>query len=563
MLPHRGRRRRKLRYPTLVAGTISTAAAATSTTLYPRATLPTGGSGSGEVLFNWFVNGDLHTSNSNEAPALGGRSSGQIYQVHCVAVDLLSQQRVRYPAVAMQTASATDTTPPPTPTSVGLVEGSETQGGATLSHDALLNPDADLRWLRCHYAVAPADPTAASPYVVVNATAGATTSNLSGLPNPETTYRVALAAEDVTGNISALSGVVALTTAAAPAEGAPLAGDNLEGATLGASVFGGWLWGGGGAQGQGYLETAGGAYEGTQFLRVRFPEGRPSNISTNVSQFFSFPQLPRAWFSFRLRPDASYWHRNRSSTKTWAGCSAAAGSTTVNAGAGTFVASDKGHGISIPGAGAGGATLHTWIRAVVNGGQITVSHAVAVELVDVTISATSKTENNKLFIIQGGDYSAENRAKFAIEFSPTDTEIGGSNLRLLGSWGGSNTVFSLSGSGNSMVPDGPDCSGDAVPFIRNAGPILRGQWNRVRIYVYVGSAYGADDGAVKVWLNDTVVYDYAALPLYPATNYNGSTDPHRPYFDSGRFMSPANYSYVEKTDFDVDAARVYSSSPGW
>lgn len=150
--------------------------------------------------------------------------------------------------------------------------------------------------------------------------------------------------------------------------------------------------------------------------------------------------------------------------------------------------------------------------------------------------------NNKFFALWGGtDYQGADIAYLIIEFSSDGVNnSGNANMRLL---------RAPSGSRPSVEPTAQKL------FLGGAGPAVKGQWNRIRVHVDVGTGAGNNDGVWEIWVNDTKLYDLQSMDFYPS----GGT---HPYWTMGYFMGSFNQEGSDDS-FYIDDVKMYASDPGW
>ena len=103
--------------------------------------------------------------------------------------------------------------------------------------------------------------------------------------------------------------------------------------------------------------------------------------------------------------------------------------------------------------------------------------------------------------------------------------------------------------------------GDNDHAIRDAGPMTRNAWSRVRVLVTAASGPDVADGRIAIWLNDTKRHDRTNVKLW--THPSGTGISGAPGLSQGYFLGASNSGYTEATNFYLDEFKFYDTDPGW
>ncbi len=95
-------------------------------------------------------------------------------------------------------------------------------------------------------------------------------------------------------------------------------------------------------------------------------------------------------------------------------------------------------------------------------------------------------------------------------------------------------------------------------LISAAGPIVVGDWTRVRMRGKGSSAFGVSDGLYKVWFGDTLFTNIVDYPIH-----NMFSSPADVRYRCGYLMGYINSGFTSQTDFHIKRLRFYDTDPGW
>lgn len=153
--------------------------------------------------------------------------------------------------------------------------------------------------------------------------------------------------------------------------------------------------------------------------------------------------------------------------------------------------------------------------------------------------AQSSTEHHKFLSLWGGDPQGDGKPKTTFELWRQGE--GDSFLRIL------------------HDPDGGPESTELLTVadaVAAGGLMERGQWNRVRVHVDIGTDSAQDDGVLQVWFGDTLAVNENTVPFWPSPETTL-------VWNTAYLMGYTNGGYDEQTDFYLDELALYTSNPGW
>lgn len=100
-----------------------------------------------------------------------------------------------------------------------------------------------------------------------------------------------------------------------------------------------------------------------------------------------------------------------------------------------------------------------------------------------------------------------------------------------------------------------------IAMIGPTGPLIPGEWNRIRTRFKPASSNSASDGAYYFAINDTVLLNVTNAKIWNrSTSPNWATDC---YVNGGYMLGACNSGYTEATTFYMDAFKFYDTNPGW
>lgn len=95
-------------------------------------------------------------------------------------------------------------------------------------------------------------------------------------------------------------------------------------------------------------------------------------------------------------------------------------------------------------------------------------------------------------------------------------------------------------------------------LIGNGAPARVGAWNRFRFYHKASISRTANDGKMRLWVNDTLLSSTDVGRFY-----NTFDSPADPTLRRGYFLGWANSGFTEETVFFLDGVKFYDTDPGW
>lgn len=149
------------------------------------------------------------------------------------------------------------------------------------------------------------------------------------------------------------------------------------------------------------------------------------------------------------------------------------------------------------------------------------------------IHRTQAPGNNKFFVAWANSYSTVGDIQIVFEYERQSDST--SEVRVLSMNGGANV--------------------NGTKFTHLLGTSMRGQWVRVRIHLKAATTSSSNDGVIRLWRDDSLVYSYSTHAL----NFSGGNN----FFRNGYLLGWSNSGYTEPTTFYVDDFSVYTSNPGW
>jgi hypothetical protein len=159
-------------------------------------------------------------------------------------------------------------------------------------------------------------------------------------------------------------------------------------------------------------------------------------------------------------------------------------------------------------------------------------------------------ENNKLFQLWRNTYSDVAGGTQQIGFEYWREADGRSNLRSM-------ARMTSPTPGEKLISD-IIADEDRPILISDAGPLFKGQWNRIRIASKLSSARGVSDGYLKLWIGDTLFRNYTNFALW-----NAYTTPADAVFRNGYFLGYVNSNVTEVQEWFIDDIKFYDADPGW
>jgi hypothetical protein len=138
-------------------------------------------------------------------------------------------------------------------------------------------------------------------------------------------------------------------------------------------------------------------------------------------------------------------------------------------------------------------------------------------------------DNNKLLRLWDDDYTSYN-VKGGFSTLPTST--GDSQLNTEYIW------RSADGSGNAVANVGP--------WTTIVNSTTRGKWVKYQVRMKLASSGTANDGVLQLWMNDVLIANYTALPLY--SGQAGAKN----YIRNGYIMGWANSGFNQTTHMYID-----------
>jgi hypothetical protein len=333
------------------------------------------------------------------------------------------------------------------------------------------------------------------------------------------------------------------------------------------------------------------AFSGVYSARSRHPAVIPatdtSDAATELRANYGGVQIgPAVWWEWYLYIPSNHFHTNQYSNRTkqvFTGLSLEAGTNVVTGPAGSFPTTVKGIAITLPGAGEAGsvgilanlhsvesdlsATLINMYNYTLNatGGLVvgTATATIPTTVSGVTANKQYQAGNHKHFMMWGHSYTNVNpliaRPVLLGELWPTyplNGDIpGDSYLTLRYKRDGRMSTWNTASDGSRL--NGVSSAGVGL---------LRGQWNRIRLHVDIGtlaaSQAGTPDGVLQLWYNDNAIVNRADLRLYPVEQV-GDTDVAKPYFSVGYMNGWLDGAFMESTDYFIDDFKMYVLDPGW
>lgn len=119
----------------------------------------------------------------------------------------------------------------------------------------------------------------------------------------------------------------------------------------------------------------------------------------------------------------------------------------------------------------------------------------------------------------------------------------------------SRTNFNSMSDGGPWEPRVP--SGKPL-LISKTGPLVIGQWNRVRFHVKAASSRTAVDGEYQMWVNDKVVLNYTKQRFH-----NFFDTPSDAVLRNGYLLGWSNSGFSEETLFFIDDVKFHDKNPDW
>lgn len=92
-------------------------------------------------------------------------------------------------------------------------------------------------------------------------------------------------------------------------------------------------------------------------------------------------------------------------------------------------------------------------------------------------------------------------------------------------------------------------------FIGSKGPIVIGQWNRIKLHARAASSRTASDGVLEFWVNNVLI-----LAIRNAKFHNAFSTPADAVLRNGYLMGWANSGFAERTVFFIDDVK-FSTAP--
>jgi hypothetical protein len=166
------------------------------------------------------------------------------------------------------------------------------------------------------------------------------------------------------------------------------------------------------------------------------------------------------------------------------------------------------------------------------------------------------SDNNKFHMVWRDTYSDVTNGTWRVgfEYNPSS---GNSVVRVMSSRWNYNSWTSANPLGD-YAPSYPSVHGQTL--ISDAGALVKGQWNTVRIYLRTASNATASDGVQRMWINGALFVDLTDGKFW---NYPTGTEPTDCYLRNGYFFGWSNSGFADETDFHVRAVKFYDTNPGW
>lgn len=91
------------------------------------------------------------------------------------------------------------------------------------------------------------------------------------------------------------------------------------------------------------------------------------------------------------------------------------------------------------------------------------------------------------------------------------------------------------------------------------GPVLKGQWNELKVHWKPSSAAGVLDGVYQWWVNGTLIHNFSGQDFWNHTS-SSETDVK---LRAGYFMGSCDSGFLAATSVFLDDLEFYDTNPGW
>ena len=161
-------------------------------------------------------------------------------------------------------------------------------------------------------------------------------------------------------------------------------------------------------------------------------------------------------------------------------------------------------------------------------------------------------QNNKFLLFWRDIYSDPNTWRLGWEYTTTTATTPNSRIR----------GYSSRWDFNYQTDSGPNYSptGQSSIFISPSGPLIPGNWHRIRTHVQAASNSGASDGIQKMWIDDTLYFSITNGRFW---NYETGAQPADCLLKNGYFLGWSNSGFAEETIFQISDVKFYDTNPGW
>lgn len=146
---------------------------------------------------------------------------------------------------------------------------------------------------------------------------------------------------------------------------------------------------------------------------------------------------------------------------------------------------------------------------------------------------SGSSANNKFFSIFATKYSKVGDVQVVAEYERSGPDT--STVRML----------SMSGKANVAAKK------HATPLATS----MRGKWLRIRLQFETSTGAGRNDGVIKLWRDDTLIYSHEQMDIWFAGGRN--------YWRNGYLLGWANTGFTQETSFFVDDVKFFDKNPGW